>query len=758
VREEPLEITEILKEFDKTSREKVKSSTVSFHDYLEMIRREPEKQLRDIFRIVYDMIHSHVGEGYDEYPDDPESVHFIRYDFTSLFIRDCDNPFFADRLFANRFMNLINSFNQLPDWHKIYFLEGPPGSGKSTFLNNFLSKLERYMAGDEGESYETAWTIDRRRFVDPESFLLKLSGQTSGEKKEDKKDEEGSPRRYLEVHCPNHDHPVLQIPSAYRRELLYDIIKEDDFRQELFQQKKYEWIFKNEPCTICSSLYEALLERLGSPLEVLSMVTPKRMRYNRRLGEGLSVFNPGDRLKVKPETNPLIQEQLDSLFGDSAKVHYLHSELARTNNGIYVVMDIKNFNKDRLLNLHGIISDGIHKVENLEETIRSLFLGLINPQDKEFIENTKSLNDRSLYIKMPYILDYSTEVQIFRNRRSENLDECFFPLVLENFARLIVASRLARKSEGINQWIGSATRYRKICDKELLILKMELYSGKIPQWLGEEDRRKFTSAMRKKIIGEAEEEGVNGFTGRESIYLFNEFMAGQWKNENPITMDMVYRFFSEEKKELLERLPDDFIVSLVRFYDYSVLQQMKICIYSYSKSKISQNVLDYIFGVNFDIGAREKNKYTGKMLEISEESLRSVEDYLIGSSVSDDVRSRYRDEVLQKYISVTTSEMTIEKKDIRETELYRELEEKYIHNLKNNALDPFAGNEALRSAIKEFGTADFRAHDKKIKRDTTYLLKSLQRKFGYTQESAQEICIYILDKGLIEEFKETGPF
>jgi len=181
---------------------------------------------------------------------------------------------------------------------------------------------------------------------------------------------------------------------------------------------------------------------------------------------------------------------------------------------------------------------------------------------------------------------------------------------------------------------------------------------------------------------------------------------------------------------------------------------MKICIYSYNRTKISQNILDYIFGVNFDIGAKENNKYTGKVIEITEEFLRSIEDYLIGSNSSENERIEYREEILQKYISKTTNEISLDGRKIKETELYKDLHKKYIHNLKNNALDPFIDNKNLRSAIREFGTKEFKAHDKKIKRDATYLIQSLMRRFEYSEKDAKDICIYVLDKEVIKKFKD----
>ena len=55
------------------------------------------------------MVRSHLSEGADEYPDDPESIHYVLYDCRKLFVEGTDHPFFADRLFAfeNRFWEAV---------------------------------------------------------------------------------------------------------------------------------------------------------------------------------------------------------------------------------------------------------------------------------------------------------------------------------------------------------------------------------------------------------------------------------------------------------------------------------------------------------------------------------------------------------------------------------------------------------------------------------------------------------------------------
>ena len=44
---------------------------------------------------------------------------------TPLFVEDTDNPFFADRIFANRLMNMIDGFRGGAQQNKIYIFDGP---------------------------------------------------------------------------------------------------------------------------------------------------------------------------------------------------------------------------------------------------------------------------------------------------------------------------------------------------------------------------------------------------------------------------------------------------------------------------------------------------------------------------------------------------------------------------------------------------------------------------------------------------------
>lgn len=135
---------------------------VSFNEFLKILSDGPYEVVRNVFQVFHDMVKAYIIEGVDEYPDDPESIHYVNYDCSRLFAEGADHPFFADRLFANRLVSLVEALKRGAQQNKIYIFEGPPGCGKSTFLNNLLKKFEEFTNTTEGLRFETVWRFDRK--------------------------------------------------------------------------------------------------------------------------------------------------------------------------------------------------------------------------------------------------------------------------------------------------------------------------------------------------------------------------------------------------------------------------------------------------------------------------------------------------------------------------------------------------------------------------------------------------------------------
>ncbi len=757
-------IRQAMKNLEASQRGDEAAQAITFESFLVRLRAHPERLVRNVHQVFHDMVWSHVDMGLDEYPDDPESIHFIPYNCDRLFVENSDNPFFADRLFANRLMGMIEGFRGGAQQNKIFIFDGPPGCGKSIFLNNLLARFEEYANSEDGCRFETVWHLDRNLLDDildsEHSPVLEKLAALLGEGPEEEEQHISQPQHpmqgFVEVPCPSHDSPLLMVPKEQRAEFLDDLFENDEFKWNLSYGKEYDWVFQDNPCTICTSLYRALLHKLRDPAKVFGMIHARPYRFNRRLGEGITVFNPGDRAPRLPIlTNPQLQKRISQLLKDSNQVRYIFSRYARTNNGVYALMDIKGHNKDRLMELHNIVSDGVHKVDEIEETVNSLFLGVMNPEDNKNIRGFQSLTDRIEFINISYVLDSATEVEIYKRTFGHHIGERFLPRVLENFARIIISSRLNDKSQALLDWIGDPDKYKLYCDKSLHLLKMAIYTGVIPNWLDEEDRHNFTAKVRRQVIAEAENEGDKGFSGRDSIDIFQDLISTHSREDALISMDGLSVFFNKTRPELAKLIPEGFLASLRRMYDYQILQEVKESLYYYNEEQIARDIQNYLFALNYEPGTTATCTYTGDKLDITESFLAGIEEHLLGGEVREGRRKEFREETQREYTSRTlTQEIMVEEMGITETGLFQDLQKRYVFSLKDKVLDPFLENENFRRGLKDFGTDEFKTYDQKIREDIQFLLANLADRYGYNEKSARELCLYVVDNNLAEEFSE----
>lgn len=740
---------------------------IAFHEFLSVLKANPSQLLRNIFQSFHDMIKSYVDEPEESISGDLEKLKFTNYDCTRLFVEDSINAYFPDMLFANRLMKQMEYLRHGAQQNRIYIFYGPHGCGKSTFLNNLLKKFEKYANTEEGLRYEVVWRLNIKKLQDKDKSVMTLStfekliqyveaekNAAAGIKPEELSFVDGQ-RDYIEIPCLSHDNPFLVIPKEQRRSVLDELIKNDEFKWRLFTEKEYEWVFKEEVCTICASIYHSLMERLGNPADVFKMLYARPYFFNRRMGNGISVFNPGDKpLKQNIISNQMLQNRINGLFQDSNVINYIGSNFARINNGIYALMDIKAHNVDRMVELHNIISEGVHKVENVEERVNSLFFALMNPEDKRNIRDFPSFHDRIQYIDIPYVLDVKTEVKIYLNIFGRHVETSFLPMVLENFARIIICTRIGKKSLALEEWIKTPAKYKNYCDEQLMLLKMEIFSGNIPRWLDDGDVKALDKHMLKKIISESEIYGKEGLSGRDSIKIFDQFYSKYAKEDRLINMPDLCTFFKKLDDQPKKIIPPGFLSSLLRMYDYGILQQVKEALYYYNEDQIAKDIKNYISAVTNELDSVINCIFTKEEIHVTEAFLESIENRLIAENLDIKRREEIRMDVLKEYTTRTLShEIMIEGKDILDTRLFQSLYERYVHNLKKRVLEPFIDNENFRNAIKDFETEKFKAHDKRIKRDVTFLMDNLSSKFGYTQQGANEACIYVIDNGLANKFK-----
>ncbi|RMD83176.1 MAG: serine protein kinase PrkA, partial [Lentisphaerae bacterium] len=355
-------------------------------------------------------------------------------------------------------------------------------------------------------------------------------------------------------------------------------------------------------------------------------------------------------------------------------------------------------------------------------------------------------------IRMPYILDYNTEVQIYRHFVQHDIDQYFLPHVLNDFARVIIATRMNHESAGMKQWIPDSKAYRKICDENLLLLKMDIYTGYIPPWVLPADIKSFDAQKRRRIIDEGEIEGEHGISGRQSIQLFYDFFQ-RYRSQKPIRIEHLLNFFRHIPEAMRNLLPKNFLNALRNHYEYTILQEVKEALYDYNQERIDADIKNYLFALSFEPGTRVFNPYTQEEIEVSEQFYRAVEVYCCPSVNNDKEREKFRRDTQKQFLA---SKLALGKHRLAnrftELDLYKTFFQRYTNRLKEHVLDPLAENETFRMAIKEYGTKNFSTYDNRIQQDVNLLFLNLQDKFGYTIEGAQLICIHILDHDIIKKF------
>ncbi len=290
-----------------------------------------------------------------------------------------------------------------------------------------------------------------------------------------------------------------------------------------------------------------------------------------------------------------------------------------------------------------------------------------------------------------------------------------------------------------------------------MLLKMEIYRGYIPLWLSEEDKKKFTSKRRRKIIAESETEGGQGFSGRDSIKIFNEFYSTYAKDDRLINMSDLCNYFIKIRKDLSESIPENFLDSLLCMYNYTILQAVKESLYYYNEKQISKDIKNYLFAINFDLGTVETCNFTGEKITITEDFLESFENHILRSNEDKKMHLSFRKDTLNEYTSkALTQEIMLEGKSIAETTLYQSLIDRYVYNLKEKVLDPFLKNENFRRAIKDYDKESFKTYDKRIRNDIKFLIDNLCKKYSYTKQGAKEVCMYVIDMDLAKKFANSN--
>jgi len=309
----------------------------------------------------------------------------------------------------------------------------------------------------------------------------------------------------------------------------------------------------------------------------------------------------------------------------------------------------------------------------------------------------------------------------------------------------------------MKNWLSDPEYYRSLIDDNHLLLRMELYRGHVPNYLREEDVKRFTKNIRKELLELSETEGRSGISGRQALSLFNEFVTKIRDKGQLITMTMVAEFFRNLPDKISAQIPNGFIDALFRIYEINILQEVKEAIFNINSSQIDSDICNYLNALNFEQGETVVSQETGDEITITPEWLAGIERYLFEDGLSESEIQTRRTAIHKEYIARTLSQdIKIKKMKITATGQFQQLFRKYYDSLKQHSLEPYVGNGNFRRALTEYHTDNFNSYDEKLKTDIRFMLKNLQKKFDYTAEGALIVALHVVENNLAEVYKDLN--
>ncbi len=70
------DILKAIEHLTSSITEKEVRGAIPFNKFISVLYKNPEKVIRNIFQLFYDMMNFYIGKGIDEYQNDPESINY----------------------------------------------------------------------------------------------------------------------------------------------------------------------------------------------------------------------------------------------------------------------------------------------------------------------------------------------------------------------------------------------------------------------------------------------------------------------------------------------------------------------------------------------------------------------------------------------------------------------------------------------------------------------------------------------------------
>ena len=718
---------------------------MSFTEYVELASAHPRHQLRSAPQYIRDCF-DHYGAEQITYP-------WGQIRRFKLF--DCPWADGRDRLVGqeevqNRVYRALTNFVNEGAANKLVLLHGPNGSAKSTFVRCIGRALQNYSTRDEGALYRINWIF-------PGQKISKSGIGFSGSKFDEHS--AGDTYAYLpddlidaKLRDEMRDHPLFLMPPERRAPLMHKMLREaspDDALDDGFVLSDY--LLHGRLSQKNHTIFEALLASYqGDYFKVLRHVQVERFFIGHRYREGYATVEP--QLSVDAQERQITADRsvaaLPAALQSIALFEY-GGELVNANRGLIEYSDLLKRPLEAYKYLLATVERSSVPLPTATLFLDLAFIGSSNEihlQAFKEIPEFQSFRGRLELVRVPYLLDFAQEEQIYREKLREAAHSRHVAPHCAYVAALWAVLTRMRKP--------MADKFsKKVADlvaRLSPIEKAELYAlGKAPDSLSTAQARELVANL-KAILRESDSypnyEGRTGASPRElQVVVFNAANSPSYSYVSPLAVldeieelskqTSVYEFLKQEPlpggfhdhKKFIEQCRE----RLADRIDDEVRSSMGL---------VEEGEYDRLFGryvshvMHWIKHEKVKNPTTGRHENPDEAMMRDIEKTLEVSGRSDDFRA----DLIAK-IGAWSIDHPNQKPDYVQIfpDHFKRIREAYFEERKKTVQGGVA--ELLRLVT---GNENVLGADARKRARTT--LDNMVQRFGYTEASARDAVQFLV--------------
>lgn len=473
---------------------------LTFDEYMQKVKENPNNEIRTSAQYLRDMF-THFGK------DDKGHFRCFKKEHPGA-------PKLAGQFKTQEkiFTNLVN-FTEEGFNNKFLLLVGPNGSSKSSIVKKIMKCTEDYSRTNDGSLYTFSWIFPIDHYT--KGSLGLSSKQTSKHLNSFSHLEDSEISAILTSELK--DHPLLLIPLKTRQKLIEKYINDED----LLSQLKQTYLYNGDLSKRNRLIFDALLKSYkGNYEDVLKHIRVERFYIDKRYSVGAVTIEPQLHVDAKLQQITM-DKRLASLPPSlqSLNLFSLNGEVVLANRGILEFSDILKRPLDTFKYLLMTMETKNINLSGIQTELDIFFIGSTNEVHFNAFKQHPDFNSfrgRFSFLKVPYLLDYLEEMQIYEEQVTNLKDKSDFePHAIESLCLWATMTRM-RHSQVKNfkdKKLGDIAPKLTPIEKAVFLAK-----GVMPEYLSQEEQQILKLGrveIEEEFENEVMYEGKFGISPRE---------------------------------------------------------------------------------------------------------------------------------------------------------------------------------------------------------------------------------------------------